>query len=108
MSDRRTDDAKLIEAVRLLSRTIQTGDGVIGACLAEVATRLAELVEERRGFLTPLEVTGLMRICGFLTLNNVQEGASIVRGILERNGTKPTPMMSPKPLPLGPGPEGEA
>ena len=50
MSDRRTPDAKLIEAVRILSRTIQTdaGDGVIAACLSEVATRLAELVEERR------------------------------------------------------------
>ena len=48
MSDRRTPDAKLIEAVRILSRTIQTDDGVIPACLAEVATRLAELVEERQ------------------------------------------------------------
>jgi len=48
VGERRTDDAKLIEAVRMLSRTIQTDDGVIGACLAEVATRLAELVEERR------------------------------------------------------------
>ena len=48
MSDRRTDDATLIEAVRILSRTIQTDDGVIPACLAEVATRLEELVEERR------------------------------------------------------------
>jgi hypothetical protein len=38
----------LLEAVRILSRTINTEDGVIGACLAEVATRLAELVEERR------------------------------------------------------------
>ena len=48
MSDRRTPDATLIKAVRILSRTINTDDGVIGACLAEVATRLAELVEERR------------------------------------------------------------
>ena len=48
MTDRRTPDATLIEAVRILARTIQTDDGVIGACLAEVATRLAELVEERR------------------------------------------------------------
>jgi len=46
--ERRTDDATLIEAVRILSRTIQTDDGVIPACLAEVATRLAELVEQRR------------------------------------------------------------
>ena len=52
MTDRRTPDAKLIEAVRILSRTIQTDDGVIAACLAEVATRLAELVEERRSIST--------------------------------------------------------
>ena len=52
MTDRRTPDAKLIEAVRILSRTIQTDDGVIPACLAEVATRLAELVEERRSIST--------------------------------------------------------
>lgn len=48
MSERRTPDATLIEAVRILSRTIQTDDGVIGACLAEVATRLQDLVDERR------------------------------------------------------------
>lgn len=48
MSDRKTDDATLIAAVRILSRTIQTEDGVIGACLAEAATRLETLVEERR------------------------------------------------------------
>jgi hypothetical protein len=48
VSDRRTPDAKLIDAVRILSRTIKTEDGVIPACLAELATRLAELVEERR------------------------------------------------------------
>ena len=55
MSDRRTPDAKLIEAVRILSRTIQTDDGVIPACLAEVATRLAELVEELRSISTLLQ-----------------------------------------------------
>jgi hypothetical protein len=48
VAERRTTDAKLIEAVRILSRTTNTEDGVIAACLAEVATRLAELVEERR------------------------------------------------------------
>lgn len=48
MSERRTDDATLIEALRILSRTIQTEDGVIPACLAEAATRLETLVEERR------------------------------------------------------------
>lgn len=48
MTERRTPDATLIEAVRILARTIQTDDGVIPACLAVVATRMAELVEERR------------------------------------------------------------
>ena len=48
MSERRTPDAKLIEAVRILARTIKTEDGVIPACLAEVATRLEEFVEDRR------------------------------------------------------------
>jgi hypothetical protein len=75
----------------------------------ELVHRMNEKLREeirklRQAFLTPDEVTGLMRVGGFLTLNNVQEGASIVRGILERNGTKPVPMMSPKP----PGPEGNA
>ncbi len=55
MTDRRTPDAKLIEAVRILSRTINTEDGVIAACLGEVATRLAELVEERRSISTLLQ-----------------------------------------------------
>jgi len=55
VSDRRTPDATLIEAVRILSRTIQTDDGVIPACLGEVATRLSELVEERRSISTLLQ-----------------------------------------------------
>ena len=48
MSERRTDDATLIDAVRILSRTIQTDDGVIGACLAEAANRLETLVKRER------------------------------------------------------------
>ncbi len=55
MTEQRTDDATLIKAVRVLSRTIQTDDGVIAACLGEVATRLAELVEERRSISTLLQ-----------------------------------------------------
>jgi len=55
VTERRTPDATLIEAVRILSRTIQTDDGVVPACLAEVATRLAELVEERRSISTLLQ-----------------------------------------------------
>ena len=48
MSERKTDDATLIAALRILSRTITTEDGVIPACLAEAAARLETLVEERR------------------------------------------------------------
>jgi hypothetical protein len=48
MADRRTPDATLIKAVRILARTITSGDGVVTACLAEAAARLEELVQERR------------------------------------------------------------
>ena len=48
MSESKTADATLIVTVGILSRTTVTDDGVIGAFLAEVANRLAELVEERR------------------------------------------------------------
>lgn len=48
MAERRIPDATLISALRILARDIQTEDGVIPACVAEVATRLLELVEERR------------------------------------------------------------
>ncbi len=48
MSDRRTPDATLISAVRILARDIQSGDGCANACLREAAQRLEELVEERR------------------------------------------------------------
>jgi hypothetical protein len=48
VSERKTDDATLISALLVLSCTITTEDGVIPACLAEAADRLAELVEERR------------------------------------------------------------
>ena len=52
MTDRRTPDATLIEAVRILASHIQSGDGCANACLLEAATRLAELVEERRSIST--------------------------------------------------------
>ena len=48
MSERRTDDATFIFALRIIARTITTEDGVISECLAEAATRLEALVEERR------------------------------------------------------------
>jgi hypothetical protein len=48
VTDRRTPDAKLIEAVRILARDIQSGDGCANACLLEAAQRLEELVQERR------------------------------------------------------------
>ncbi len=55
MADRRTPDATLISALRILARDIQSGDGCANACLLEVATRLEELVEERRSISTLLQ-----------------------------------------------------
>jgi len=48
MADRRTDDATLIAALRILAREIKSQDGAANACIAEAAERLAELVEKRR------------------------------------------------------------
>jgi L-arabinose isomerase len=48
MTDRRTPDETLVKALRILARDIQSGDGCCNACLLEVATRLEELVAERR------------------------------------------------------------
>ncbi len=48
MSDRRTPDATLISALRILARDIQSGDGCANGCLLEAAQRLEELVEDRR------------------------------------------------------------
>ena len=47
MADRRTADAKLIEAGIILARTY-TRDDMAQSMLTRLATRLAELVEERR------------------------------------------------------------
>jgi hypothetical protein len=55
VSDRRTDDATLISALRILARDIQSGDGCANACLLEAAQRLAELVEGRRSISTLLQ-----------------------------------------------------
>jgi hypothetical protein len=48
VTERRTPDATLISALRILARDIQSGDGCANACLLEAAQRLEELVEERR------------------------------------------------------------
>jgi hypothetical protein len=52
VTDRRTPDATLISALRILARDIHSGDGCANACLLETATRLEELVEERRKWCT--------------------------------------------------------
>jgi len=97
VSDRRTPDAKLIEAVRILSRTIQTDDGVIPACLAEVATRLAELVEEKRW----VPVGERLPVDGQQVLWLLNDNATI-----DLDYTKPFNATHWQPLP--PGPEGDA
>lgn len=38
-----TDTQTLIEALRILTRDIESGDGVANACIAEAADRLEEL-----------------------------------------------------------------
>ena len=55
MSDRKTEDATLIAALRILARDIQSGDGCANACLLEVAARLETLVDERRSITTLLQ-----------------------------------------------------
>lgn len=55
MSERRTEDATLIAALRILARDIESGDGCANACLLEVAARLETLVEERRSISTLLQ-----------------------------------------------------
>lgn len=53
----KTDDKTLIEALRILSRDIQSDDGVANACIAEAANRLAELTREDT-VLVPRELLG--------------------------------------------------
>jgi hypothetical protein len=48
MSKRRTDDATLMAALRILARDIESEDGLANACIAEAADRLQELADERR------------------------------------------------------------
>ena len=48
MADRRTSDATLIAALRILVREIKSKDGVANATIAEAADRLETLVDERR------------------------------------------------------------
>jgi hypothetical protein len=105
VSDRRTPDATLIEAVRILSRRIQTEDGVIPACLAEVATRLEELVEERRWVpvgerLPPPGSTVLMLMDGTDPVSGWYENGHFHNAYDQPNITHWQP--------LPPGPEGEA
>lgn len=40
---KRTDTQTLIDAMRILARDIESGDGIANACIAEAADRLEEL-----------------------------------------------------------------
>ena len=42
----KTDDYILIEALNILSKDIQSQDGVANACIAEAANRMKELLNE--------------------------------------------------------------
>ena len=48
MTERKTDDATLIKALRILARDIESGDSCANAALLEAAARLETLVAERR------------------------------------------------------------
>ena len=54
----KTDDKTLIEALRILSRDIQSDDGAANACIAEAANRLAELTENKD---TPNNAKGVLQ-----------------------------------------------
>lgn len=54
---KRTDTKTLIEAARILSRDIQSDDGVANAALAEIADRLEELDGIRLRLTASLEST---------------------------------------------------
>ena len=106
MSDRRTPDPTLIEAVRILSRTIHTEDGVIPACLAEVATRLEELVDEQRWVPVGERLPkGLSLVLAFIN-GEVMEATFVGgKGLAwqtDRGGFNATHWQ-----PLPPGPEGD-
>jgi hypothetical protein len=106
VSDRRTPDATLIEAVRILARTIQTEDGVIPACLAEVATRLAELVDERRwvpvGERLPEGLSLVLAVINGEVMEATFVGGSGLAWQTDRGGFNATHWQ-----PLPPGPEGD-
>jgi hypothetical protein len=106
VSDRRTDDATLIEAVRILSRTIQTEDGVIPACLAEVATRLAELVEERRSISTLLQKVEILEEEIARLREERRQRESLWTACADK--TQLVYGGAFRPMPLPPGPEGDA
>lgn len=45
---RRTDPKTLVEALRILARTIESGDGIANSCIAEAADVIEELTKERQ------------------------------------------------------------
>ena len=105
MSDRKTDDATLIEALRILSRTIKDGDGVIPACLAEAAARLETLVEERRSITTLLQKVESLEAENKRLREERRQRESIWQACANHTRVVYGNVFVPKPLP--PGPEGE-
>jgi hypothetical protein len=120
MADRRTPDATLISALRILARDIQSGDGCANACLLEAAQRLEELIEERRWVpvgqrLPPTDVEVLLTCeidgdfsdvsIGTSTGRMNDIGTAVVMDLDGDGDWVPCTHWMPKPLP--PGPEGD-
>ena len=109
MSERRTPDATLISALRILARDIQSGDGCANACLLEAAQRLEELVEERRwvpvGERLPEEPR---RVLAMVPSVYGPQVAFVINGKWQDGTDYPIGGRVTYWLPLPPGPEGDA
>ncbi len=87
----RTDTETLIEAMRILSRDIDTEDGVANAAIYEAAERLGELVRERDDLraifpkiLEALESGACAATCSVDFLREIPREVKLVRQRLER------------------------
>ena len=102
MSERKTDDATLISAVRILARDIQSGDGCANACLLEVASRLETLVEERRSITTLLQKVESLEADNARLREERGRREKVWLACAEETRLVYGGVFTPKPLPPGP------